>query len=417
MPVQHRKPRAAVRQKRRFPMSRDCHAIDRRSFMKLAASGLALAGCGAGEEPAERVTPPTMRYRPLGRTGLKVSEIAFGAHGMDNANLMRGALEAGINTFCTSGSYLDGREETALGTVIRTLGSRRDELVVMTGESLRAGASTASVLAAIDASLRRLGTDRIDVFYTAMVESAAQVRAEGLLEAFAAARQAGKVRHLALSSHNGGMQSYLDAAIADRRFEVFFIRYDFVSYPELGESLHRAAEQGIGTIVFKTDAGRRQREIKDLESGGLSFRQATLKWALGNPDVSSVAVTVRNFGLLRECAAAVGSKLAAREADMLRRYAGEMADKYCRFCRCCERRCPRGVAIADVMRYDMYFAYYAEEREAMRQYGALPGGRTAESCAGCEGLCDSGCPFRRRVHAELVAAHRRLSFVGSGEAV
>ena len=62
----------------------------------------------------------------------------------------------------------------------------------------------------------------------------------------------------------------------------------------------------IGTIVFKTHAGNRQREIKDLEAGGLSFPQATVKWALGNPDVASVAVTITNFDQIEELTAAVG---------------------------------------------------------------------------------------------------------------
>ena len=54
-------------------------------------------------------------------------------------------------------------------------------------------------------------------------------------------------------------------------------RYDFVSYKEEQERLlHRAVQQGMGIVVFKTSAGERQKEIRDLEAGGLSFRQATV---------------------------------------------------------------------------------------------------------------------------------------------
>ena len=78
--------------------------VNRRNFLKLgaAASGVAVGGCGPSEESA---TPPTtleLGYRPLGGTGLRVSEIAFGAHHIDRPDLMRAALDAGINTFCTS---------------------------------------------------------------------------------------------------------------------------------------------------------------------------------------------------------------------------------------------------------------------------------------------------------------------------
>ena len=112
--------------------------IDRRRFLKLgtATAGLAL-GCGRDdpEEPPHNIASQAMRYRPLGATGLEVSEISFGAHGVDNASLMAAGLEAGINTFCTSGNYMDGREEEALGEALRRIGTPRDDVVIMTGNS------------------------------------------------------------------------------------------------------------------------------------------------------------------------------------------------------------------------------------------------------------------------------------------
>jgi len=387
--------------------------IDRRRFLELgiATTGLAVGACPAGAPRAEGRTSGGMRYRPLGRTGLEVSEIAFGAHQVHNPQLMQAALDAGINTFCTSGSYLDGREEESIGQVIRAIGPRRrDELVLVTGESIRPGTTRQRILTLIETSLRRLGTDHIDVYYLSEACSAADLRVEALFEAYEEARRAGKVSHLGMSGHCGGMQACLNAAIDDGRFRMLFTKYDFVSYPEVGQILHRAAERGIGTMVFKVDAGGRQQEVRDLEKGGLSFRQATLKWALANPDVSSVAVTITSFDRIKECTGAVGSTLTEAESEMLDRYAREMHDKYCRFCRSCERRCPHGAAVADVMRYAMYFSSYGREKDAMRLYAALPGERSAAACDGCAGPCEGACPFGRAIRAEMVAAHRRLSF-------
>lgn len=384
---------------------------DRRSFLGFvaAASGLAIAGCSPGLENSKG-PPRGMRYRPLGGTGLKVSEIAFGAHGVDNPQLARAALDAGINTFCTSGQYLDGREEEALGRAIRESGHPRERLVLFTGNEVRPRATAASVMDDIDASLRRLGTDYLDVYYAAMIQRPSELKVEAFHEALAAAKRAGKVRHLALSGHHGGMQECLNAAIDDGRFEVFFIKYDFVSYPDQDAILARAAGKGIGTVVFKTNAGNRQREIKDLETGGLSFRQATIKWALANPCISSVAVTFTSFRMVRELAAAAGSPLGETELAMLRRYQEEMHDKVCRFCSTCQAGCPQGVAVAEVMRYAMYFKYYGREKEAMRLYAALPGGRSAGACEACCGPCDGACPFGRGVRSELVEADRLLRF-------
>jgi aryl-alcohol dehydrogenase-like predicted oxidoreductase len=351
-----------------------------------------------------------MRYRPLGHTGLQVSEVAFGAHGVDNPPLMSAALDAGINTFCTSGGYLDGREEAALGQAMAALGGRRDQVVILTGNTLKPGDTKQSVLAAIDASLQRLRTDRIEVYYNAQVDNPVDVRNPALLEAFDEAREAGKVLHLAVSGHGGGMQDCLKAAIQENRYQVLFTKYDFVSYPDQDDILNRAARRGMGTIVFKTNAGNRQKEIKDLEAGGLSFPQATVKWALTNQDVASVAVTFRNFDQISEYTAAVRTKLVHSEVAMLRRYATEMYDKYCRFCGTCEASCPHEVAVADVMRYAMYFKYYGREKESMRLYRALGKPRSAEACNRCSGPCDVRCPFERKVRAELVDAHRLLSF-------
>lgn len=385
-------------------------AIDRRRFLKLgAASAGAVIGCGgAGVEGTSDTEPGGMRYRTLGATGLQVSEVSFGAHGVDNAAVMAAALEAGVNTFCTSGRYLDGREESALGEAISRIGAPREDIVILSGSDIRPNETVESWLGDIDASLSRLQTDYLDVYYNAMVQTPDDVRREVLFEAFDRAKQAGKVRHLAVSGHHGGMQDCLEAALGTGNYEVFFTKYDFVSYPDQDDLLHRAAERGVGTMVFKTNAGNRQQEIKDLEAGGLSFPQATIRWALSNPDVASVAVTMTTFDKVKEAAAAVGSGPSTAEVAMLRRYADEMYDQYCRFCATCEAVCPHSVAVADVNRYAMYFKYCGREKEAMRLYGRLPESATAGGCGDCVGECDSACPFGRQVRADLIEVHEML---------
>ena len=386
--------------------------VNRRSFLQLGAvaSGVVVGGCGSPEKSVTSLSALKMGYRPLGGTGLRVSEVAFGAHGIGRPDLMRAAVDAGINTFCVSGHYLDGLEEEALGEAMSTLGGRREEVVIISGTMVPQGTSTQRVLNEIDASLRRLRTDHIHVFLTFQLGSPSDLRVDALYEAFELAREAGKVGHLGLSSHAGGMQAILNAAIDDGRFEVLFIKYDFVSYPDQEAILRRAAERGIGTIVFKTNAGNRQNEIKDLEAGGLSFQQATVKWALTNTEVASVAVSMSNFDTIRQYSAAAGTTLSSAEVSMLRRYADEMYDKYCRFCAECEASCPHGVAVADINRYAMYFSGYGREKEAMRRYHALSEQFSAQACDDCSGPCDAACPFGRSVRAELLEAHRQLSF-------
>lgn len=385
--------------------------LDRRRFLQLgaAASGLTL-GCDHGPPSPGRVPPATkMRSRKLGRTELIVSELTFGAHGVDNPPLMKAALDAGVTTFFTSGSYLDGREEMSLGKALKSLGVRPRELVIVTGTKIRQGMSRQRILQEIEASLGRLGTDHLNVFTTFEVCSAADLRVDELYEAAEEAQRAGKIGHLALSGHCGGMEPCLKAAIADGRFDVLLFKYDFVSYSDVAAILRKAAERGIGAIVFKTNAGNRTKEIRELEAEGLSFRCATVKWALANPDISSVAVTITNFDQIRDLTAAIAAPLSSAEIAMLGRYADAVAHEYCRFCTICEACCPHGVAVAEVMRYDMYFSGYGREKEAMQRYQSLSGSQRAIACADCSGLCDGACPFGRRVREGLLAAHRNLS--------
>lgn len=382
----------------------------RREFLGLAAAsaGLTALGCTRKRRP-QPARPARMRYRPLGATGLQVSEITFGCHGVDNPPLLPAAIEAGINTFFTSGEYLDGREEEALGRVIGSLGGNRDRVVVVTGNVVHPNTTRRRVLDAIDASLRRLRTDHIDVYGALQVDSPADLCIEAFHEAIADAKRAGKVSHLGLSGHCGGMQACLNAAIDDGRYEVFLTKHDFVSYPDQAEILRRAAEKGIGTIVFKTNAGARSHEVRDLEATGLSLRQASIKWALGNPDIASVAVTILNFDRLEESVACSRAPLTPEEDQLLASYRAVVRDKYCRFCKTCEHACPRRVAVADVMRYAMYGVQYGMMADATRRYRALPLDRSAASCAACSGPCDAACPFKRRVREGLAEAHTLLA--------
>jgi predicted aldo/keto reductase-like oxidoreductase len=393
-------------------MESHVNGIDRRRFLKLGAltSGLAVGGCSRAESLADDSAPVEMRYRKLGATGLEVSEISFGSYGFDNPALLSAALDQGISTICTSANYQGGRAETSIGKAIANLGSRRDELVLFTGDTFRTNATTQDVLDAIDASLRRLQTDHLEIYRITNVTSLDELRIDALYEAFDRAKKAGKVRHLGLSGHHGGMQEALKTAIDDGRYEVLFTKYDFASYPDQDPILEAAAQRGIGTMVFKTNAGNRKNEIKDLEKGGLSFKQATIKWALSHPYVASVCVGITNFDEIREYGQAVGKGLEPAEVAMLRRYTDEMFDRYCRFCGECEGQCPNGVAIADVNRYAMYFRYYGREKDSMQLYEGLGGGRGAAACVECRGYCEVGCPFNRAVREELVDAHRLLSF-------
>ena len=127
-----------------------------------------------------------MRYRPLGRTGLFVSEIClgtmtFGGRGFwqqigqlglrEATDIVRGALEGGVNFIDTADVYSEGEAERLLGQAVKQLGTPRAELVIATKVRGRTGPgpndvglSRGHIMSAVKASLERLGTDYIDLY-------------------------------------------------------------------------------------------------------------------------------------------------------------------------------------------------------------------------------------------------------------
>jgi aryl-alcohol dehydrogenase-like predicted oxidoreductase len=159
-----------------------------------------------------------MQYTLLGNTGLTVSRLAFGAMTFTAGNkdlgaiykvgaelageLVGRALEAGINFFDTADGYAGGESEAMLGAALK---SHRDQVVIATkvgfrtGPALvRAGLSRRHVLWSVDASLKRLGTDWIDVYVAHREDPYTPL--EETLAALDAVVRAGKVRYLAFSN-------------------------------------------------------------------------------------------------------------------------------------------------------------------------------------------------------------------------
>jgi 1-deoxyxylulose-5-phosphate synthase len=160
-----------------------------------------------------------MKYKNLGNTGLKVSELCLGcmSFGVPERGdhpwtlpeepsrvLIRQAVDAGINYFDTANSYSDGTSEEIVGRALKEF-TRRDEVVIATkvffpmsqGPNGR-GLSRKALFTAIDASLRRLGTDYVDLYQIHRWDYATPI--EETLEALHDIVKSGKVRYLGASS-------------------------------------------------------------------------------------------------------------------------------------------------------------------------------------------------------------------------
>jgi aryl-alcohol dehydrogenase-like predicted oxidoreductase len=153
---------------------------------------------------------PGVRYCPLGRSGIQVSELCFGtmsfggdADAAESGRMYRACREAGINFFDTADQYNKGRSEEILGELAR---GHRDEIVIATkffnpiGADLNArGGSRRHLARALEASLRRLATDRVEMLY--LHQQDARTPLEETLRGLEDLVRAGKVLYPALSNH------------------------------------------------------------------------------------------------------------------------------------------------------------------------------------------------------------------------
>jgi aryl-alcohol dehydrogenase-like predicted oxidoreductase len=213
-----------------------------------------------------------MRYVRLGNSGLRVSRLALGCMSYGDPKkgwnpwvlteeqgrpLIRAALEAGINFFDTANAYSEGVSEEILGRAIRDF-ARRDELVIATkvsgamhkGQNAR-GLSRKSILTEIDQSLRRLGTDYIDLYQIHSWDDETPI--EETLEALNDIVRAGKVRYLG-ASNTAAWQFCKALHIAGERGWTKFVsmqnHLNLLYREEEREMLPLCASEGVGVIPW-----------------------------------------------------------------------------------------------------------------------------------------------------------------------
>jgi predicted aldo/keto reductase-like oxidoreductase len=377
--------------------------LTRRDFLR-GASALGGAALGMSSVGAE-AQGQKMPMRVLGRTKLKVSAISFGTFGVDNPAVLEAALDAGVNLIDTSPTYQRGNAEKALGPVMKRRGK---DVHIITKWSVKPETTKAELLASLDGSLQRLQTDHVAVIQAFMVDDPELLDKEELHAAFAEAKAAGKVRFHGVSSHGRTIPQVVEHAAASGTFDVFVPKYNFMEHSPLDSVMKDAAKKGMGFAVMKVHAVSRQREIRDAGKAE-AFKHAAVKWALANPAVASVCVTMSRFEDVGTLTGLATQELTDEEQSLLKQYARALSPVYCRYCGTCSEACPEAVAVADIMRYRMYFKYYGLEKDSMRLYASLPAEQRALACIGCSGNCVGACPHGLNTRERLLEAHQLLA--------
>jgi aryl-alcohol dehydrogenase-like predicted oxidoreductase len=299
-----------------------------------------------------------MLYRPLGRTGLTVSEIGFGCAswwGMpafaerDAVGLVHAAIEAGVTLFDTGASYSGGHAEPRLGRALK--GRDISKLVIATkaGTTAEAGKvrrdfSPAAVRASAEWSLRNLGLEALGLLQ--LHGPALPELTDELLAELADLKRRGLVRTVGVNSFDPAV---IAAAVARPEIDAVMVDYN-VLRPDRAALIASAAAAGKGVLAGMPLAmghtglkvaklrgvrdlwyaargfARHRREVREgMRFGflhrqpGITGSQAALAWVLANPDVSAAVVGTTRMAHLRDDLAASGltlpRELAARIAS------------------------------------------------------------------------------------------------------
>lgn len=266
-----------------------------------AALAAGLDGPGTAQKPPAAADPARIRsHRPLGKTGLELSDISMGA-AVDIA-VIQYAFDRGINYFDTADSYYNGGGETALGKALKGV---RDKCVISTKQMVEPTWKRDTLVEKVNASLKRLDSDYVDLLFMQGVGDAALFKNEEILAAYEILKAQGKYRFLCFSTHD--TDTVAPAAIESGLFSAAMLMYTpdlFSSMNDMHSRLHAA---GIGIIAMKALKGGEGAELPDKQESGLTFAQSSIRWVLQDPTVSTVLISMRTFEHIDEYLAVSGS--------------------------------------------------------------------------------------------------------------
>jgi predicted aldo/keto reductase-like oxidoreductase len=383
--------------------------MNRREFLKAGVLGTtsALLATNALAEAVQQYAAafpfvyPEPVYRTLGRTGMKITVVSFGAMLTPEPEVMKVAFEHGINYVNTARAYMGGKNEDTVGKALKGLRSK----VYVATKILKESNLKADMIRDVETSLKALGTDYIDVIQFDANAGKERVFLPEAREALTKLKEQGKVRFCGVATHKN--QTEVLNALADdtgRFFDMALVGYNFKSEKELMDAIDRAARSGVGIIAMKTQAGG----YATKALGNISPHQAALKWVLQNPNISAAIPGMKDLAEFKENIAVMGMPFKVADQRILERYSQAVDSYYCRLCGTCEGTCPHGVEISSINRSLMYAEGAYRNRElALATYREIPATARATACLDCPG-CVASCVKGLNISAKMDRARQLL---------
>jgi len=322
-----------------------------------------------------------MKYVPLGKTGLTVSEFGFGCIPIirlpkdESVRVLRHAFERGITFFDTANAYRDSEDK--LGAAFAGL---RDQVVIASKTLLR---SAQGATAHLEQTLRMLKSDYLDLYQLhqiAQEQDWQEVTAPGgALEALARAKEAGKIRHLGVTSHNLEMALRL---VETGLFESIQFPFNLIEQGAKDELIGAARDRGMAFICMKPFGG-----------GVIDDAAVAFKYLREHADIIPIP-GFESIGQVEEILSIYAEPNLVSEQDLARMesYRGELGKRFCRRCEYCQP-CPQGVMITPAMGYPIV-ANRMSPSVAV-EFCQKPM-ESVLHCTGC-GACIKRCPYDLRI--------------------
>jgi len=334
-----------------------------------------------------------MERRTLGRTGLKVTVLGLGGNGIERptfseaVEVINHALDKGINYMDTARIYTDSEDK--IGSVLQ---KRREECHVSSKTRSR---TRREALQDIKTSLKTLQTDRIDLLQLHNVRDEQVLRQvlspDGAYQALVEAKKKGWIDHIGVTGHD---RKLLTKAIKTEKFETIQVPFNFVETETADELIPTANELDVGIII-----------MKPLVGGATTYPREALRFILQH----KVTTTIPGMATIGEVdenidACSKLKPLTTDEMRMLKAEAEVLWKRHCHRCGYC-LPCPQGIDIpqtfiqSDTIKHHRLYPY--QQRARYKDFA--PKASTCTKCGDCEKRCPYGLPV-----VDMMAEAQRL---------
>ncbi|MFC2069766.1 aldo/keto reductase [Chloroflexota bacterium] len=319
----------------------------------------------------------------LGKTEMMISRLGFGGIPIQRdtedeaVTVVKRCLDLGITFLDTANGYTTSEERIG-----KAVAGKRAEVIIATKSGARNREGVEEHLAL---SLKRLNTDYIDLYQFHGVSTSEHLKiildSDGLLPVAEAAKKAGVIRHIGITSHQIDIA---EEAVKSDRFETIMFPFNFIAHEPAEELYALCKEHDVGLIAMKPLAG-----------GMLDNITIAFKYLLQFPEVVPIP-GIEKVHEIEEIVKLIDgpTKLTEVEKREMQRLRDELGDQFCRRCEYCQP-CTEGIPISSVMTSDTVAKRMPPERLFSGMFAeSIEKARSCTECGDCEERCPYHLPIR-----------------------